>query len=292
MNDRMINDEVKNAAEEFLEAAHQYQGAKKLKSISRRLELSMQRGFRTQGAKFMKLFRERLRSSFEEGFEGHATFMSTPLKEVMGPADWIVVWLETILATDALFEGPIDKAVQTALALGATQAIAELGLKLSFDLANPRAAAYIQDYGAKLISGIDEESKGQIQTIIDQAIKEGWSYDKTAEALTDQFEQFAVGSPLDHIDSRAHLIAVTETGNAYAEGSMEIAQEMQDAGLNMEKYWSTVGDDKVSQTICAPNEDAGWIPLNDPFPSGHMRPLGHPGCRCDLMTRIVKKWAR
>jgi hypothetical protein len=93
-----------------------------------------------------------------------------------------------------------------------------------------------------------------------------------------------MGMPQQHIDSRAHLVAVTETGNAYAEGQLEVAQELAAAGIEMEKAWITVGDDRVTEG-CRENEAAGWIGLDDPFPSGHQRPLRFPGCRCDLLTR-------
>ena len=80
---------------------------------------------------------------------------------------------------------------------------------------------------------------------------------------------------------------MTEIGDAYAEGNLIVAQELAAAGIEMEKAWSTVGDDKVSE-LCAGNEAQGWIPLEDAFQSGHQRPLGHPGCRCDLRTRREK----
>jgi len=59
-------------------------------------------------------------------------------------------------------------------------------------------------------------------------------------------------------------------------------------GLGMEKYWSTMRDDRVSDG-CIENEDAGWIDLAKNFPSGHVRPLRFPGCRCDLLQRVSEK---
>jgi hypothetical protein len=89
----------------------------------------------------------------------------------------------------------------------------------------------------------------------------------------------AVGKPQQHIDSRAHLIAVTELGNAFEDGSLGAARRMAAMGLEMEKKWLTVGDQRVSEG-CRTNQAAGWIPIDRPFPSGHDRPLRFPGCRC------------
>jgi len=135
------------------------------------------------------------------------------------------------------------------------------------------------------VTKITETTREFINTIMVQSANEGWSYDQTAEALTQRFQEFAIGKPQSHIDSRAHLIAVTEAGNASLEGQMIVARDLQDAGIEMEKSWSTVGDDKVTEG-CLENEAAGWIALNKEFPSGHMRPLRFPGCRCDLQTRM------
>jgi hypothetical protein len=52
----------------------------------------------------------------------------------------------------------------------------------------------------------------------------------------------------------------------------------------MEKRWLTVGDDRVSDG-CKDNQRAGWIALNDAFPSGDDRPLRFPGCRCVVQYR-------
>jgi len=115
-------------------------------------------------------------------------------------------------------------------------------------------------------------------------MEQGWSYNKTARILSDRYEQFAIGKPQLHIESRAHLIAITESGNAYEEGRLQTAKWMQAQGLDMEHFWLNVGDDRVSDG-CLANTAAGWIPLDQPFPSGHMRPLRFPGCRCRSLNR-------
>jgi uncharacterized protein with gpF-like domain len=159
-----------------------------------------------------------------------------------------------------------------------------MGMGISFDLKNPRAVNYLRDYGAKLVTKINETTRETLQTLIAQGAEEGWSYKRTASEIISRFEEFAIGKPQEHIDSRAHLIAITETGNAYEEGNRITAKDLQDAGIEQEKFWSTVGDDRVSDG-CRENEDANWIGIDEEFPSGHQRPMRFPGCRCIALYR-------
>lgn len=270
------------------EAVRKMNFRRAMERLTEKLRLDIRRAFIQQGRVFVSGLRSTLRRFFAEGFEGHAQFLSTPLKESITPSDWLRVWVETENNTFSLFADPIEKAVGRALQLGALATIAENKMKLSFDLANPRAVQYLRDYGARQVTRINESTRDQLQKLITQAIDEGWSYNKTAEAIIDRFDGFANGMPQQHIDSRAHLVAVTETGNAYAEGNLIVARDLQDAGLTMEKAWSTVGDSRVTEE-CKANEDAGWIGIDKEFPSGHQRPLRFPGCRCDLLTRLKKE---
>lgn len=105
-----------------------------------------------------------------------------------------------------------------------------------------------------------------------------------AREISSRFEEFAVGKPQQHIDSRAHLVAVTETAEAYEEGNRIAAKQIQQQGITMEKFWLTVKDNRVSDG-CDENMDAGWIGIDEAFPSGHQRPPRFPGCRCDTLYR-------
>lgn len=78
-----------------------------------------------------------------------------------------------------------------------------------------------------------------------------------------------------------------ETGNVYIQQNLKTAQDLQSAGIEMEKSWSTCDDGKDCE-ICVQNQNAGCIPLNQAFPSGHQTPLAHDECRCDLLTQVVK----
>ena len=74
--------------------------------------------------------------------------------------------------------------------------------------------------------------------------------------------------------------------DASEERALKQAQGLQSDGLPMEKKWLSVGDKPLGDnkpaacSICLTNDRAGWIPIDDTFPSGHMHPLAHDGCRC------------
>ncbi len=279
------------AALEFAEALSRSRRLKKREQIGRRLELAMRTAFKEQGRQFVRAF-GKFRNRFGEAAVVASPFggqtQDLPLQEAVPPTEWMYVFHFVAQKTTPLFETSIDAAAQAALKSGAGNLIADAGMNISFDLKNPRAVKYLDQYGAKLVTNINDTTRDYLQTIITQATNEGWSYDRTAEAITQRYKEFQVGKPQEHIDSRAHLIAVTETGNAYAEGNLIVARDLEEAGVAMEKAWSTVGDSKVTPE-CRANEDQGFIPLDKPFLSGHMRPLRFPGCRCDLLTRVAKE---
>jgi hypothetical protein len=81
---------------------------------------------------------------------------------------------------------------------------------------------------------------------------------------------------------RAALIAQAEIGMAHNAGSMVALQSAANIGVEVGKKWSTSGKPTVCSEVCKLNEEAGVIPLDRPFPSGHQRPLGHPKCECAL----------
>ncbi len=78
--------------------------------------------------------------------------------------------------------------------------------------------------------------------------------------------------------NRARMIATTEMNFAMSTATHDRALSM---GATM-KDWLTVGDDRVSENICAPNGAQGKIPIARSFQSGHAHPPGHPRCRCAL----------
>jgi hypothetical protein len=63
-----------------------------------------------------------------------------------------------------------------------------------------------------------------------------------------------------------------------------VAEKLEQMGLPQEKSWRASPDEKTCP-ICRGNQDAGWIPLHDPFPSGHQMAPAHMKCRCRTLKR-------
>jgi uncharacterized protein with gpF-like domain len=253
---RALRDELLTDLQRFLEAA---QDAAK-KAIEERLEREAAAAFSEAGA------------AFEEA-------AATP------GSDLVAVGETAIEAGRPALTEAIQTATQDALLLGMQEQASTLGI--SFDLENPRAVAYAREHAAEMVTKIDDETRRVIHDLVEQGTREGWSYDELARQITERFAEFAEGKPQQHIDSRAHLVAVTEVGNAYEEGNLIVADQVTAAGLEMEHAWQTVGDGRVSAG-CKENEAAGWIPMEQAFPSGHTRPLRFPGCRCTALYRRRK----
>lgn len=72
---------------------------------------------------------------------------------------------------------------------------------------------YVKTRTAKLISGIDETTRAEIQNLIDTAFADGLSIDDLSKKITEEFFVFS--------DYRAELIAQMETANAFETGKLE-----------------------------------------------------------------------
>ena len=274
---------IRDSCQRLLEALDQLKRERKLRPLVLTLEKELAAAFREQGRLFIK------------GLDSIAH--TYPQMEAETPGQFSEWWWEYIewwiylqramVETLRVFVNPVDAAVIQAYLVGGHTMLAEVGMPMSFTLANPRAVAYLENYGADLITKINGTTREYIKNILVKGGREGWGYNKVANAITERYAEFAVGRPQQHIQSRAHLIAVTESGNAYEAGNFEAAMQLQERGMAMEKHWVNVGDDKVSDG-CLENSAVGWIPLEQAFPSGHLHPLRFPGCRCHAQYRRMK----
>jgi hypothetical protein len=277
-----------NAIDLLLEASRKAIRDEALLPIERHMERQVSKAFLVQKAAFLKRF----------------AAVAPRLPGILNDDDWLRYLDAAMLETRELFVNAEKEAVTRAITAGIKVAAADSGLPaglveaggtepdiaqllgIRFNLKNPRAVQYIDEVGAALVSNVDETTRAYIRSVISQGTAEGWSYNAMAKAIIARYSEFAVGKPQLHIDSRAHGIAVTEIGQAYSHGNYMIGQGLKDAGLQMEKSWSSFEDSRVSDE-CAANAAAGWIPFDDAFPSGDMRPLAHPYCRCALLMRRV-----
>jgi len=245
----------------------------RLLPIKNRLQHRMEAFFRWQGRKFMEGFK-RTKSKWQES--------DVPI----APGDWERIFDMISLESWGVVGYAFDNAAEEAMLAAGLMKAGAVDIAASFTLANPAAKEYLENFGFQKISQIDVVTKKRIGSIITNGLETGEGYGKTAKRIKDMYSDMAELKPQKHIRNRAELIAVTETGNAYEEAAMIQSQGLQMAGLPMVKSWLTVGDDRVSDG-CQENQDAGWIPLDDAFPSGDMHPLRFPGCRCDMLTRMA-----
>lgn len=207
------------------------------------------------------------------------------LRESGDIPDWEYHYDEAELATRQVFLDILEAQISAAVAAGMTGALLDFGVDVSFDLDNPRARAYASEAAAEAVTRINQTTREELRRLITQAVADGASYTEIAKEIREKYAGFRTPQPQKHIRDRAELVAVQELGQAYEAGSYTVGEELQRAGLEMEKAWLTVGDERVSEEICRPNEQQGWIPFNDEFQSGHKRPLGHVACRCTLLQR-------
>jgi hypothetical protein len=291
--------------ERLMEARRRVSKARALKPIQEEVEAAMEKGWKAQARITLKGFEKMQRvwpvkealtpgPSPKMGEGKRAQAPTGMLLEAVGEGEVDDIFEKAAEETFELFDEPLTAAAAQALESGAAALIGKLGVKISFDLKNPRAVKYLKEYGAQLVKQINETTRLDLRTTVGYGLEHGWSYTKTARAIQERFKgyyepgswwNFDAPRPQEHIASRAHLIAVTESGNAYEAGNYAAAEDLADAGIQIEKQWSTMGDDKVSEG-CRENEAEGWIPYDQAHKSGDQHPLRFPGCRCDEEYRV------
>lgn len=238
---------------------------RKLRGTSRaesQLERAMAVAFRRQGGAVIRRLGS-LRGEFAEAVRRE---------------QWQPIIDAALAATLDTFREPYSRLAAEALASGARAAIADLAVEMSFDLANPRAVAYLREHAAGLVAGITDETRGRLGTLIADSVEAGESYGTLTRRIRDLFADFS--------RARAHTIAVTETAAAYEAGSRVMVNDLATGGLDMEMSWLIVGDAKVDQA-CLANAAADWIPASEAFPSGHQHAPAHPRCRCTVLYRMA-----
>ncbi|RJQ04828.1 MAG: hypothetical protein C4551_10135 [Bacillota bacterium] len=264
-----VADFLLDALDQFLEAARRVSKRWRLRKLEKRLAKAVGKAFVAQGQAFAR----RLSARKDLLPLVEAAPVATP------EPDWeaILALLDAASAeARELFTAPLEQAVAEAMLAAGQSLYTDLApAGLSFTLENPRAVAYLDQCGAELVRHVDATTKTVIRGILARGAEQGWSVNQYAKAIVAQFREFAAPRPQGHIKNRAELVAATELGNAYEEGNLAAAEDLAGEGYEIEKYWQTVGDDRVSK-LCRGNQAQGWIPLRQAFKSGHKRPLGHP----------------
>jgi len=166
-----------------------------------------------------------------------------------------------------------SQGIEFAEALPALGVIADLPIP-------PDILDWAREFAATRVTKMDETTQRRLARVIaDALLEEQRAVPQVAAAIQSTFADMSL--------ARAVNIAWTEVADAMSEGAFRQANEIG----SQRKEWLTVGDDRVSQDICAPNEAQGEIPINQNFGSGHAHPTGHPQCRCVVIysgaTRAV-----
>lgn len=158
-------------------------------------------------------------------------------------------------------------------------------------LAFGRAEAWATDRAAELVGmkwvdgelvqnpnpewSITETTRDMIRSDVAQAIEDGWSNQQLAQAIQDN---------VAFDDSRAEMIARTETAFADIQGNKATYEAAKNSGIDIRWQWVTAGDDLVSDE-CEMN-DGAIREIGDQFPSGATEPPQHPRCRCDVVPVV------
>lgn len=145
----------------------------------------------------------------------------------------------------------------------------------AFDLVNERSVAYADSTAAELVAEITEATRDRLRELVTQAIEDAQGVQELAAEIEDDYMFSA---------DRAETIARTEIGNAHMQGALEGAKA---SGLDLRKSIIRGGQD-YDCDICAPNEEAGQLELDEEFPSGDEAPLFHPNCECVMVFSLMK----
>ena len=213
------------------------------------------------------------------------------------------------------------------LQMGFTQAgqhaasvLTQAGLRIAFDMTNPRAQAWAAKYSSVLITQISDQTREGVRQLIETAFAEGVHPYDTAKRIRDWVgllprQQEAVASfarrlheaGLDpevverrtaryaraQLRYRTEMIARTETLASSNHGQQELWQQAEDRGLlradRTLRVWLVTDDDRLDADTCEPMEDQK-VGLREPFitPQGRalMVPPAHPNCRCAVGLEI------
>lgn len=201
---------------------------------------------------------------------------------------------------DSLFDRALNvtinggkKIFQRSLIEGLEQGYIDLatrnGLEKAFQLDHPSAVNWARENAAKHVTKVQDTTKDTIRGIVTRGVEEGMDYDTVARRITRRFKEFGIGKPQEHIESRAHLVAVTENAIAYETGGRQLVDELGAVGIEMEMFWGGPGpeDPRTSQG-CLDNQAQGWISVTGTFRSGHKHPPRFPGCRHHAEYRVKR----
>lgn len=182
----------------------------------------------------------------------------------------VVTWAR---ANSSLLVKQVTDATRRGIAEVIAQSIYEMrGVEGAKRLVRERLLADKLSQRMGMMAGLDANRIKSVLNYEESLLTNGYS-PKDAERMARTYAK-------RQLNARSKTIAQTEMRRSVESAQLEAEKEM---GAK-EKQWGTSGDNRVSD-VCVNNKAAGWIKIDDRFPSGHQTPAAHPNCRSYLNFR-------
>jgi hypothetical protein len=148
----------------------------------------------------------------------------------------------------------------------------------TFEVPGPAALAASQfaaQRAAQLVTGINLQTQQRMAQLIARGIRDKLGVEGTGRLIRREL--------LDMSVRRSNLIATTEINDAMSEAMLQKMQARNAPGK------TTVLSRINPCPVCINNHQAGAMPIDQAFPSGHQRPPFHPDCHCTLVTKRLRR---
>lgn len=142
-----------------------------------------------------------------------------------------------------------------------------------FEIKDKKLLKKMDRRAGEVLKLVDITTQDWIARTIEEGLKNKLSHYEIAKLLRDAAKNVAT--------ERAELIAENEAALMLGELETEVYKRN---GVKL-KYLITARDERVCP-ICVADEEAGRIPIDDPFPSGYLFVPVHKRCRCFVMPVI------
>ncbi len=244
--------------------------------------------------------RQELRNTIKVFFENAATDMAGQVKTAFEKLNRVDEDEVRRILEELDFKGwsavvsPTEELLARIYQDGGAAAALQIGVEDTTgltELLNEKALTYARDRAAEMVGmrrvegelvpshnpewAITDGTREMLRSMISDAIEEGWSPRKLADAIEGHT---AFG------EARADMIARTEIANADVQGNMAAYRE---SGVE-KKEW-ILGSEHDDEDECDENALAGPIPMDESFPSGDDAPPAHPRCTCDVLPVLEEE---
>lgn len=175
----------------------------------------------------------------------------------------------------------IDKSLEEAMQEGYADTLSQF----NFGPADEDAKAALRKYALKSATSIDETTRNQLGSLLNEMFEQGKSVTEIGVAIRDKFDEIEMG--------RAMTIARTETLTAVSLGKAAKREEWQKRfpDQKLMKMWLSAKDDRVRDSHA--ELEGVSVPADEEFPNGLMYPRDPRGeaeevinCRCDSIDYI------